>query len=304
LLALLQAGKEEDAMKLLEFNRFRSKSWQLDLESAMLRVLTYRKTGELKLPLGVNIALSTALPKTRHQLFEQLDAFTKDPKQSMPPDLAKLLHGKNAFAAIFLASGWAEAALALPHEDPVPDGLPEWLAYGLTQATRFNRGNPAALEFASHQRSTPPLELLTGEILLGDGKFDEGLRKLGPLASTDSEVGMHAAIRLSEAHLRLRQYDQARVAVEALPRLRNSVEGKQLLAHVALAQGKTDEATTIYTAIESESDEAKSFLARQAFLDRNWPRARRLTEELLQKFPENLQFHRKLEEITKAEAAK
>jgi thioredoxin-like negative regulator of GroEL len=304
LLALLQTGKEDEATKLLEFNRFRTKSWQLDLESVLLRVLRYRKSGELKLPVGVNIALSSAPTKTRHQLLEQLDALTKDPKQPMPSDLEKLLRSKNAFSAVLLAFGWAEAALNLPHDDVVPTDLPEWLPYGLTQARRFNRGNAAALEFVSRQKSTPTLELLGGEILIADGKFDEGLRKLAALSAIDSDVGSRAAMRISETHLHLKQYEQARSAVESLPRLRDSVEGKQLLAHVALAQGKNEDALKIYTAIENESDEAKSFLARQAFFDRNWPRARKLTEDLLQKYPDNLQFHRNLDDIAKAEAAK
>ncbi|MSU57147.1 MAG: hypothetical protein EXS35_03020 [Pedosphaera sp.] len=302
LISLLQAGKEDDATKLLEFNRFRSKSWQIDLESALLRVLIYRKNGELKLPVGVNIALSSAPPKTRHQLLEQIDAVTKDSSQKLSAELEKLLRGKNAFTAVFLASGWAEAALALPHDDVMPDGLPEWFAYGLTQATRFNRGSAPALEFAARQKSFPSLELIVGEILLTEGKYDEGLRKLNPLASADSDVGLRAAIRVAETHLHLKHYDQATVAVEALPRLKKSVDGQQLLAHIALAQNKTDEALKIYNAIESESDEAKSFLARQAVLEKNWPRARRLTEELAQKYPESAQFRRNLEEIAKLEA--
>ena len=304
LLDLLANEKEEEAMKLLEFNRFRTKSWQPELESAVLRVLGYRKSGEMKLPVGVNIALSDAPPKSRHQLLEQIDSVTKDPNQKLPEDLDRLLRGKNAFTAVFLAAGWAGAALGLPHDEVIPDGLPEWLAYGLTQATRFNKGNAPALAFATRQKSSPTLELLTGEILASDGKFDEALRKLSPLATLDSDVGMRAASYTAQIHVQRKQYTEARVAIETLPRLKQSVVGQEMLAHLALLQNKADEAAAIYAAIEDQSDEAKSFLAQRAFLEKNWARARRLTGDLVKKHPENAQFRANLAAIEKAEAGR
>ena len=304
LLDYLKQGNETEAAKLVEFNRFRERSYQVDLESAILRVLAYRKSGKFVLPVGVNIPLSDMPPKTRHQFLEQIDAFTKDSKLPVPADLERLLKGKNAFCAVFLAFGWAEAALNLPHDEIIPSDLPEWLAYGLTQATRFNRGYDEGLKFAGDQKPAPALELLKGELLVGSKNYDEAIKKFSALASANNDVAPHASARLSETHLFLKQYDQARVAVESAPRLRDTIAGKQLLAHVALAQGKNDEAIKIYNTIEGESDEAKSFLARQAFLDKNWARARRLTEELLKKYPDNLQFHQNLKDIANAEAAK
>src|SRR5205823_182442 len=111
-------------------NRFRQKSWLLDLESALLRVLVYRKSGDMKFPEGASLSLNEAPPKSRHQLLEQLDALTKNPGQKPTADLDRLLHGSNAFAAVCLAAGWAEAALALPHDDVIPEGLPDWVVFG------------------------------------------------------------------------------------------------------------------------------------------------------------------------------
>src|SRR5207247_6306153 len=105
-------------------------------------------------------------------------------------------------------------------------------------------------------------------------------------------------------YFQLKQFAEARVAVEALPRLRQSTAGQELLAHIALAQDQAAEAERIYVGIESDSDEAKAFLAGRAFDQKNWPRARRLTAELAKKYPEQQQFRANLEAITQAEGSK
>lgn len=304
LLHALQTGNENEAVKQLEFNRARAKSWHRELESAMLRVLMYRRTGEVKFPVGVNLALSEAPPRSRHQLFEQLDVLTKNPTQPPAPELERLLRGTNAFAAVLLAAGWAEAALNLPQDETLPEGLPEWLAYGFTQAIRFNRSPAAAREFAARQKSSPALELLGAELLLGEDQTEAALLKLSPLATTDSETGARAAQLAAETQLRLKQFTAARVTVETSPRFRKSVAGQELLARLALAEDKPTEAESIYAAIENESDEARFFLARQAFNQKNWLRARRLTEELAKKYPDRPQLRINLEAITRAESEK
>lgn len=304
LLDELQNGKEDEAMKLLEFNRFRENSWNRDLESALLRVMVYRKSGELRLPVGVNLPLSTAPLKSRHELLEKLDALTKTPKEKPSPELDKLLRGKNAFAAVFLASGWAEAALNLPHDEVMPEGSPDWLAYGFTQATRFNRGPAAGAEFAARQKSSPTLELLKAQILMDEGKTDEALSKLAPLATTASDVGATAAEITATIRLRQKQYSEAKAAVMAAPEYSKGVPGREMLARIALAENKTDEAAKIYSSIEAESDEAKMFLAKQAFEAKDWTRARKLTEQLAKKYPERGQLRANLDAIAKAEGAK
>jgi hypothetical protein len=236
LLAALKAGREDEALKLIESNRFRPRSWHLDLESALLRALNYRKTGEMKFTAGVSIALNEAPPKTRHQLLEQIDFLTKNPAQKVPADTDRLLRSEAAFAAIFLAAGWPEAALQLPHDEVIPDGFPEWMAFGFTQAHRVNRGNADALEFAAKQKPSPTLELLAAEILIADQRIGDAIIKLTPLAATDSEAGQQAGRVIAETYLRLKQYDQARKAIEAQPRLRQSTGGRELLARIAKAE--------------------------------------------------------------------
>jgi hypothetical protein len=208
----------------------------LDLESALLRTLNYRKTGQMKFTAGVSIALNEAPPKTRHQLLDQIDFLTKNPAQKMPADTDRLLRSEAAFAAIFLAAGWPEAALQLPHDEVIPDGFPEWVAFGFTQAHRVNRGNADALEFAAKQKPSPTLELLAAEILIADQRIGDAIIKLTPLAATDSEAGQQAGRVIAETYLRLKQYDQARKAIAAQPRLRQSPGGRELLARIAKAE--------------------------------------------------------------------
>ena len=184
---MLKAGQEDEAMKLIELNRFRPASWHPELESALLRVLIWRKTGEMKFPASVNFPASATPPKPHPPLFDQIDLCARNPKDPMPDDLNRLLRSPNVCAAVFLAGGWTEAALRLPHNKVIPDGFPEWVAVEFTQAYRLNRGNRPALIFAFRQKKpSPALNLLVGEILLADGQFNEGLKKLGALAATDS----------------------------------------------------------------------------------------------------------------------
>ena len=304
LLDALKAGRETDAMKLIETNRFRRGSYHLELESALVRVLNFRKTGEVKFPAGVTIQLNEAPPKTRHQLFELLDSVTKNPGAKLPENTERLLRGPDAFAAIFLAAGWAEAALQLPHPEVVPDNYPEWVGFGFTQALRLNRGNGAALDYAAKQKASPVLEMLAADILIADGRIGDAIIRLTPLAAKDSEDGVRAASTIAETYLRLKQYDEARAAVTAQPRLERSTGGQELLARIAARQGDKATADKIYASIEAASDEAKDYLAQQAIAQKNWPRARQLTEALLQKYPDRPNLRANLDTIAKAEAGK
>lgn len=304
LLDALQNGQEDEAARTLEFNPFRQQSWHPELESALIRLLAFRKTGRFKFPVNLNLTLGDTTAKTRHPMLAEIDQLTRDQNRSIAPEMDRLFRGKNAFAALFLACGWAEAALRLPHDDVMPADSPAWLAYGFAQALRFNRGISEALAFATRQKADPTLEVLQCELLLAEQKTEEALRRLGALAVTDSDVGQRATQLIAETRFEQKQYDAAKAAVMALPKFASSVAGQIMLARVALVQNQTQEATRIYQAIQAESDEAKMFLAKKAFQDREWKLARQLTEELLKKYPERTEFRVNLAEITKAEAQK
>jgi hypothetical protein len=75
-----------------------------------------------------------------------------------------------------------------------------------------------------------------------------------------------------------------------------------LLARLAFLQGDEVLADKMYAGIETESDEAKDYLAKQVIARKNWPRARQLTEELIKKHPDQAQCRATLETINKAAA--
>ena len=297
----LQHGREDDAMAALVANPFRPRSWQLEVESALMRVLNFRKSDKLAFPEGVNIALNDTPRGTRHQLFEQLDALTKNPADPVPAELARLLKGRNAFAAVFLAAGWAECALQLPHDDVFGDDQPAWLVPAFTRAQQVNRSMGEALKFAAAQKSTPELEHLTAEIQIQGDQMGEGINKLTELAKADTDAGANAALLLAQTFIRVKQYDLARRSVTDQPRLAKSLAGRELAAKIALLEEKLADAEKIYAGIEAESDDAKLYFAKKAFDAKDWARARQLTEDVLQRHPESEQLRGYIEAIRKAE---
>lgn len=308
LLQLLQDGREEKAAELLDLNPFRDRSWHPDIEEALGRVLKYRRSRSFGSSHGSPFVSGPAAEKVRHQFFEELDRLTERRNietkggANVSEGLKRLLLSEEAFAAVFLAGGWTEAALRLHRTEVIPPGFPGWVAYGLTQGLRFNRGVPQALAFAQRQPSTPPLDLLKGELWLARGDLAEARRQLGPLERENTDLGYRAAWLLSLANLDRGDGEAARQRVLENPGLAKSVTGQEVLARIALWEGRRGEAEWIYRAIVKVSAEAKAYLARQAFQARNWRDARRFTLELMETFPDNVQVRANLDAISKAEA--
>jgi hypothetical protein len=154
-----------------------------------------------------------------------------------------------------------------------------------------------ALEYATKQKPTPALNLLIGELLIAGGSPDAGLEKLTPLVDLPTDVGFRASWLVSLLQMERGQYDQAREMINAHPKLAQDILGKEALARIALMQGDTALADKLYSGIESQSWEAKSYLARKAYEDKNYPRAKELTELLLQEFPNNVLLRQNYQKI-------
>lgn len=60
-------------------------------------------------------------------------------------------------------------------------------------------------------------------------------------------------------------------------------------------------AARYYAAADGDSLEAGVFLARLAFQRKDWAEARRLTEALVQRYPDELQLQANLEAVARAE---
>jgi hypothetical protein len=302
LLDALKAGATDQALELLRFNKFRNDSWQPEIESALLRILTCRASGKLEFPFGLNIPLNPTRNPARHPLFEQLDAWTHRPNEPIPESLEKFLSSDEVFVAVFLAAGWREAALRLRGADKVPEHFPSWYAFDLANAIRVNRGVSAALDFVRAQDKSKPLQVLEAELSLAKGETETAIALLDPLARESSDVGLRAAWFLSLAYLRLNQPALAALSIQHNPRGPSSVAGREILARVALIEKRFEEADAIYKAIAAESIEAKSHLARRAFAEKDFQQARQWTEQLLTVLPGQPQLEANLAAIAKAEA--
>lgn len=301
LIERLRTGREKEAADLLRADRFRARSWEPDLETALARILYFRSRQSLAAPDVANAVTSTNC----HSFFKELEKWGRTgqggrEKTPVPSDLAGLLKSRNAFAAAFMAAGWREAALALASTQTETE-VPAWFAYGFAQCLRFNRGNRAALDYLARQPRTPELTVLTGELLLADHRPAEGWRELSGIAGDDSEAGYRAAWLLAQGQIEAHQFAQARETIQRQARLAHSTTGRELLARVTLLDGQMDKAEALYRALEPQSVEARAFLARRAFERKDWPTARRETEELMRLLPDELQLRRNLLAIAQAE---
>ena len=296
----LQNKREIEAAGLLRFNLFRSRSWQPDLEIALARILHYRQKHSLN-PAALLTGSDTPAGE-RHEYFRQLEILAAQERAgsraAMPADLDALLRGPDAFAAAFLAAGWRETALRLGDPKNVspkvsPDE-PAWFAYGLAQCLRANRSPSTALDFLANHKNDPPLKLLAAEIKIETGKEHLGLADLALLAPQNTAVGFRASYILALANVDAQKFAEARKWVLQNPQLSADLLGRELLANIAVRTGQTSEATLIYKSIVTTSIPAKAFLAKQAFDRRDFAEAHRLTGELLQLAPEDLQFRANL----------
>lgn len=303
LMQLLKDGKEKEAADLIQFNPFQTISWNPQLETAIKRIIAYRTTGNFSLDPQVEESKSLENPAKpivtaeAVLLYAQLDKLAQLKGEGVPEDLQALLKGPEAFTAALLSTGWNEAALKLHSLSVIPVNYPEWFTPELTQAIRLNRGVPAALEFATLQTPTPQLSLLIGELLVASQSPDAALEHLTKLMHDDTDVGLRAAWLVSMINIERGNYNEAKAAISSQPKLENEVVGRETLARIALLEGNTDFANKIYSALEEKSAEAKSYLARKAFAEKDWKRARELTEQLLRMYPTNPLLQENLKKI-------
>jgi len=146
------------------------------------------------------------------------------------------------------------------------------------------------------------LSMVMGELLIASGSPEAGLDKLQQLTEREDDIGYRAAWLISLLYIEQERYDEAKELISNHDRLNDDVLGKETLARIALLQGDQEQARRLYSALEDESWEAKSYLARQAFLEEDWGRARELTEELLREFPNNMLLHKNLRQIIEEQA--
>lgn len=315
LLQDLKEKKESEADYLFQFNPQKTAMSGKKLAKALQRILVYRKYGTLKLdvlnnplandPLSENIPRSSLPPA--QDFFAELEWFASLPSENgqshLPADLHALLNSPEAFMAAFLSAGWFEAALQLHWPHLLPNSFPDWVAVKMTQALRVNRNDEAALAFAAVQK--PSDQLLVSIVELLDVVKNTGsvIESLQEYAKESTDAGMRASKMIALLYVGRKEYALAEKTIETQPLLANDISGKELKARIALLKGNDQVAVTIYTAIQSHSTEAKSFLAQRAFAAKDWNKAKALTEDLIQIFPDNSLLQENLKKIVSEQAA-
>lgn len=290
LLAALKAGREEAALQLLNANPFQYVSWAPELEKGLKTLIHYRYTYNASSNRTI-IATSPLIEKIEspQQLLQALASLSEmQPEHlssAVPYQMQNYLLSKEAFAIPFLAAGWTEAALQMHALEKFPDAFPDWIAESLTQALKQNRDLKTALSFALAQKTTPPLSLLAAEIALEASEEQIAFNNLKALYTQKNESGRRAAMLLAQFLFEHDNPQDARKALQMQPSLEKELTTQELLARIALEEKDLKKAYSIYLSIENESSEAKSFLARKAFADKEWTRARKLTESLLKEYP-------------------
>ena len=292
LVQLMKDGKEKEALALLEINPFSQFVWHSHIENALRHILTYRATGRFADATLYPILTESELGASEdiHTFFVELDQMVKTvrldlPGNSLPKEWNKLLRSNEGFASTFIAGFWVEAGLNFIDEGTDLQEMPSWVPYVLCKAIQANRNDIEALAFAENQEETPLMLLLRGELEMTTGNPQEGVQKVASVAGMNSIIGFRASWILSLAFLESGDPTTAKQIIDAQPLLKEHIIGQEMLARCALNQEDIDEATKIYIKIQDSSLEAKSFLARKAYKNKDYETAERLTQEALHLAP-------------------
>jgi Tfp pilus assembly protein PilF len=298
----LKNKQESKALSLLKNNPFASQSWNPQLEINLQRILTYRKNRTLefdeKSPIFKRFEKSAQRTTLlTHELHNLAEKEAMSVSYEIPEQMRQLLLSGEAFALALVDASWDEAAIALHRVEVYPSSMPRWAARRFTEALKKNRGNLAALKFAEKQDKNPELDCIIAGLLLETGEHSRAAAKLLVLSRMENKTGLEASRLLAGLYIRDGEYQQAREFIGKTPQLANHVWGQELLARTFIEENQQELAYQIYLGIEKKSSEAKSFLARRAYLEGDWNRARKLTEELTIEYPHNEMFRRNLEKI-------
>lgn len=306
LLSALKGHNEIEALHLIDTNPFFTVSYAPELEKSLKTILLYRSAskenaGTFPSPLVQQHDTEKQAQDFLKQLATLADLPLEHIVGAIPSDLKRVLMTREALALPFLAYGWNEAALQLHNNDELSDAFPEWVAVKYTEALRQNRTEAVAFDFAMNQKMSAPLALMVAEMA---SKLEKNEAVLGALLGAykeQNEYGVKASLLLEPLLTEKGNFRMARSVIEAHPELNNSREGKEILARIALQDQEPLVAVEIYRQIEKVSPEAKSFLATKAFAEKDWARARQLTEELLEIYPNDAMLSENLERIEQEE---
>lgn len=291
LLSVLKNKQEKVALQLLDENIFHHASWAPDLEKSLRTLIRFRlmqNNEKNKVFASFQGEKNIDTPEQFLQLLANMSEIsTEQLPFAIPLYLQDILLSQEAFSIPFLAVGWTEAAIQLQVPENIPETFPSWIPESITKAINQNRSSQDALAFALNQKSTPSLSLLIAEIAMNSDEPKLAFNKLKELYTRNDVTGRRAALLLGQFLLEQENLGDAKKALLAQPFLANDVKAREILARIALQEGNLKKASMIYSELEKDSSEAKSFLARKAFTEKEWSKARELTEALLKEHPKN-----------------
>ena len=221
---------------------------------------------------------------------------TKDEK-NLDAKTEALLKSPIAFSALYAAGGWYGASLKLNFPEVVPDEMPSWVPFTLTQALRVIKGNNAALQYALKQPSSDEINFLKGEIYSSLNQDNEAEKLLVPLAKNLTPIGIKSAWDLVDLYIKQNKPDEAQAIINMNSSLKESVLGKELSARIAVIQGNNDKALELFSSIVSESYEAKAYLANYYMKNDEWTKAEALILDLLKQYPNSPQIQKLYQQL-------
>ena len=295
ILQMLKEGDEQKASDLLKNPPFKSGVWDVYLHEALSSVIRFRQTGRFS---SHELLASNRSKKTesQHLLIKKISDFRKAESSNsadvvLSPELEALLKGPSAYSAVFMASGWREAALILFSDpsDLAHNNYPSWFNYGIGQLMRYNRSSERALEYLENQNQTNDIKVLIGELNIGLGETKKAMTIFRSLASVKSPEGARSAWFVTIDLLENELFKEAVGFIKSNPNLGDSVQGIELQAKTAELDQDLKTATELYQSISGQSAIAKRFLADVAFKNGDFQNARQLTLDLLVEFPDDMQ---------------
>jgi|GEM_PF-2476154 len=212
-----------------------------------------------------------------------------------------------------------DKALTLIHESPFKDvSFNPSLEFAFLQAINFQKtGSLLSPDLIKHDKSDHPLLKSLGSNENLDNSIQALLKSKEIFSSlalasgwTEAGIELHqmevfpdhfpefAIIELTEA-LRVSRGDKVALDFAGKQKFDINIAFliQELSARIALEEGNLEHATRIYETISDKSFEAKSYLARKAYKEKNYKQAQAFTEELLQKYPGNALLMENLKKI-------
>lgn len=240
-----------------------------------------------------------------HPFLKEFESWRKQSAVE-DPAFVKWLADPASVAATLFAHGWHGAAVDVGGgpELALRTPPPEWFDFGYTRCLLVRDGSKAAMTWLKTlAKRSPAAELSFAEILIAEGETAAGFTILEALASGPSPQASRASWTLALAELDRGQLVQARQRVNACKELETTPPGREILARIALTEGKPDDALAIYQKLGTQSVDAMIYLSKHAFAGKNWEDARKWTGELARRFPAEPQFRKNLLKIDEAQAS-